>query len=103
MIHTIRLAGDTAEKCAAHDGPCCWHDSGVSLASCPPQCEEVCCFCGVRRYLSAPVYVGGGHGPYAPPGDRPTATWQPHYEHTRWGVEPGIRTDDAAHLYQRWF
>ena len=45
----------------------CWHDTGEMLLSYPPQSEEICCRCGVNRYLRLAVPVlEGDHGPFAP-------------------------------------
>lgn len=47
----------------------CWHTPAfsITLASYPPQHEEICCHCGDRRLVSATVGdVPPGHGPYVP-------------------------------------
>jgi hypothetical protein len=45
----------------------CWHGTGVMLASNPPKVEEICCWCGEKRYLFSRVLVlDGKHGEFAP-------------------------------------
>jgi hypothetical protein len=44
----------------------CWHSTGFTLMSSPPQYPHICCHCGVQfnqmiRYKPVP-----GHGPYLP-------------------------------------
>ena len=50
--------------------PCpnhCWHDTGVLLASMPPQLEMVCCRCGLKKNVTIERRrPGRGHGPYEP-------------------------------------
>lgn len=46
----------------------CWHDTGRSLMSNPPQAVDVCCFCGAVRALPVRIPVENpiGHGPHHP-------------------------------------
>jgi len=46
----------------------CWHGTGVQLCSMPPQAEEVCCWCGHKRYLQVFLAIepGENHGPHNP-------------------------------------
>lgn len=59
------------ELCKARTGtPAnhCWHDTGVALMSYPAQTEQVCCFCGQKRYLQFTQWnqTIGNHGPCLP-------------------------------------
>jgi hypothetical protein len=46
----------------------CWHETGVTLLSLPPQHQERCCYCGEHRYLKGRnvVDLGDGHGKFFP-------------------------------------
>jgi hypothetical protein len=60
-----------AEKCSRADGSSahCWHVPTLSLtlASNPPHHEEVCCFCGRRRFVFDELPPRPeGHGPFYP-------------------------------------
>lgn len=45
----------------------CWHATGKQLQTNPPQTEEICCWCGLMRYLQVfLVKTGGNHGRHNP-------------------------------------
>jgi len=44
----------------------CPHQTGVSLASYPPQQEVICCHCGLIGWQSPMMGNIGGHGKFAP-------------------------------------
>lgn len=48
----------------------CWHGTGIQLCSMPPQAEEICCWCGIKRYLQVfpAIEPGENHGPHNPHG-----------------------------------
>lgn len=52
------MSGDNA----AH----CWHHTGLTLTSNPPQFPEVCCNCGTQRIRTTRAVTVPGHGPHAP-------------------------------------
>jgi hypothetical protein len=58
------------ERQAQPDAPSrehCWHYTGDTLASDPPQHQAVCCFCGGARVRTEVVWSPPGHGPHFRP------------------------------------
>jgi len=51
-------------ECAKH----CWHHTGITYTSNPPQWDEICCFCGEIRRVCSAIQNYSGHGDYAPTG-----------------------------------
>lgn len=66
--HCPHLAPKPAEpKMEAHTH--CWHTPAVTitLASYPPQRDEVCCHCGAKQRVVEPLPpIPDGHGPHYP-------------------------------------
>lgn len=44
----------------------CWHSTGITLYSNPPQYPHVCCNCGEGWTQMARVEYVAGHGPHVP-------------------------------------
>lgn len=44
----------------------CFHSTGMSLLTCPPQHPEICCFCSKHRTVRESLKVPKGHGPHVP-------------------------------------
>ena len=64
-----RCTCEECEKERQEKAPCkhCWHDTGKMLLSHPPQSEEVCCHCGLLRYMRQEFSISSiGHGKYFP-------------------------------------
>jgi hypothetical protein len=62
MNETVGYYYSTSDNTCDH----CWHDTGIMLMNDPPWYEQVCCYCGERRYEARGYYSIENHGPFNP-------------------------------------
>jgi hypothetical protein len=48
----------------------CWHGTGMTFTSYPPQYPKVCCKCGARATLRVTLKQVLGHGRFVPDSER---------------------------------